>query len=132
MELNASTTGKEFQMNGNIYEGQTIKYQIKLTNNTGRDLSNFILTGTQTDEQGNSNVTFFNMKKTKVPDAYTGELVEITNYVEDKDIKSKEFQKDIFKNGESINYEYEFTVNEKSQENFMFEFSLTSKVLLIL
>lgn len=113
MELNASTTGKEFQMNGNIYEGQTIKYQIKLTNNTGRDLSNFILTGTQTDEQGNSNVTFFNMKKTKVPDAYTGELVEITNYVEDKDIKSKEFQKDIFKNGESINYEYEFTVNEK-------------------
>lgn len=30
MEIKASTTGKEFQMNGDIYEGQTIKYQINL------------------------------------------------------------------------------------------------------
>ena len=36
-------------MQDDVYEGQIVKYNVKLKNNTGKDLSKFSLTATQTD-----------------------------------------------------------------------------------
>ena len=54
VELNivASTVGKNFNLNDDVYEGQTLKYVVTAKNNTGVDLTNFSLTGTQKDDDG--------------------------------------------------------------------------------
>lgn len=49
VETIASTPGKNFTMQDDVYEGQIVKYNVKLKNNTGKDLSKFSLTATQTD-----------------------------------------------------------------------------------
>ena len=36
----------------------------------------------------------------------------VTNYKEDTDILKKTYEKDLLKNGETVEYEYEFTINQ--------------------
>lgn len=49
VETIASTPGKNYTLQDDVYEGQIVKYNVKLKNNTGKDLSKFSLTATQTD-----------------------------------------------------------------------------------
>lgn len=49
VETIASTPGKNYTSQDDVYEGQIVKYNVKLKNNTGKDLSKFSLTATQTD-----------------------------------------------------------------------------------
>lgn len=76
---------------------------------------------------GKRNVAFFNMKKMQEENTATGEMVTITRYLEDEDLESKVFEKDVFKSGETIEYEYEFMVHEKQQEGEVTKGKITLK-----
>lgn len=117
VEVTASTTGKEIQDKGQVIEGQVIRYDVTLTNNTGKDLNNFSLTGKQTDSEGNSNVTFFIRRTQIVEDKYTSIMTPSTTYKEDESVKEMKFEKEIFAAGETITYQYEFRINEMTKDN---------------
>lgn len=117
LKITTISGGKELQDGEEIFEGQTVKHIITLTNNTGKDLTNFSVVGKQQDADGNNNVTFFNMKKEQVPDAVTGNPVIVTNYEEDETLTEKGFKKDVLTNGETVEFEYEFTINKAKNEN---------------
>lgn len=100
----AITNGKELKEGEKVKEGQTVKYIVKAKNVSGKDINNFKLIAEQT------NATF-----------YGEEIVEAINirpepaynrYVdEDKNLKNKEFTKEILKTEEEYEISYEFTVN---------------------
>lgn len=115
MQVNILTPGKEFNDGEDVLEGQNIKYKITLINKTGKDLNNFSLEGTQKDQNGISNVTYWDMKKIEPGVPSSPEV--ITKYIEDETLTSKRFTKDVFKAGETIEYEYEFTVNSRKSED---------------
>lgn len=117
VKIQTSTAGRELEQGEEVFEGQTIKNVITITNNTGKDLNNFKLIGNQKDAQGNKNVTFFNNKKVTIPDEATGEPVQITKYQEDEDLNEKTIIANIFKNGETLIFTYEYTVNQIKTEN---------------
>ncbi len=112
LKVQTLSAGEEIENSDEIFEGQTVKHKIIITNNTGKDLNKFSLTGTQKDIDGNNNVTFFNMKEEEAKDAVTGLPIMVTNYKEDTDILKKTYEKDLLKNGETVEYEYEFTINQ--------------------
>ncbi len=113
VNVKASTVEKEINNGDSVKEGQTIKYNIEVKNNTQANLHNFSLEGFQTDAQGNQNVTFFNMKKLQELDLATSQEVESTRYMEDPDLKSIKIEKSEISVGETVNFQYEFTINER-------------------
>ena len=63
LKVQTLSAGEEIENSDEIFEGQTVKHKIIITNNTGKDLNKFSLTGTQKDIDGNNNVTFFIIKE---------------------------------------------------------------------
>lgn len=115
INVKISTPGKEYQEGDDVLEGQNIKYHITLKNNTGEDLKNFSLEGTQKDQNGTINVTYWTMKKMKPGIPSSPEV--ITKYIEDATLESMKFTKDVFSAEETLDYEYEFTVNSKKVQD---------------
>lgn len=76
---------------------------------------------------GKRNVAFFNMKKAQEENTATGEMVTVTRYLEDEDLESKVFEKDVFKAGETIEYEYEFMIHERQQDGEVTKGKITLK-----
>lgn len=110
IKVDTSTPGKDFSIQEDVYEGQTIKHRVTITNNTGKDLNNFTLEGTQTDEEGNRNATFFGIIEQHNDHEMLPDVT--TTYREDESIESKKFTKDVLVAGETIEYEYEFSINQ--------------------
>ena len=112
----ASTTGKDFKLNDDVYEGQTVKYVVTVKNDTGKDLTNFSCVGTQKDDEGKSNVIYWDMHTNENgKHEITGETVPITRYRLDETITEKTFSEPTLKNGETKVYEYEFQIAEKTK-----------------
>ncbi len=117
VKVSASTTGKEIKNGDAVYEGQTIRYNIDITNNTGSDLNNVSLEGIQTDAQGNANVTFFHVKEIEEWQPITAQNVMVKRYMEDESLQSMKFTKEKIAAGQTATFQYEFTVNTKKAEN---------------
>lgn len=113
----ATSSNEEVKEGEELLEGQTIKYTVKITNNTGNDLTNFILNGTQVDEEGNSNVTFYDYIESRVDAPTETGYLDITNYVENPELAQMQKKLDSFKNGETLTLTYEFSINEKKTAN---------------
>ena len=110
----SSITGKQELKDGDeIYEGQTVKNIVTITNNTGKDIDNLKVNVEQ------ENGIFYVNKVTKgVDTAFDDGTHEMTftRIVEDETVKSKDFEVEKLKNGESKVIEYEFSVKEKEGE----------------
>ncbi len=117
LKVQSTTAGRELTDQEEVLSGSTVTHKITVTNNTERNLEGFTITGKQANSKGNKNVTFFNMKKSTVPDAMTQEPCDITNYVEDEDIAEAVYTKDVLEAGETICFEYEFTINNPTEED---------------
>lgn len=117
VNVKASTKGKEIKSGDTVQEGQTIRYNIDITNNTGKDLNNFSVEGLQTDTEGNSNVTFFNMKEAEEYQPATGENVIVKRYREDDTLETIKLQQEKIGAGETVEFQYEFTINKIEKEN---------------
>lgn len=94
-----------------VYEGDTLHYTVKVSNNTGADINNVKATVTQT------NAVFYG-KKTEYFDSaqYEDKKVPSTYYqeLEDKELK---LNCETIKNGEQKTFEYEVVVNSVEGED---------------
>ena len=102
------SAGKELKDGQEIFEGQTVTVNVHLTNDTGVDLKNVKITAKQ------ENGIFYTEKVTQEMNTQTAEQMDVTRIVEDETLKQKEFIIKELKNGESIFYEYQFSVKEKA------------------
>ena len=96
--------------NDNVYEGQTIRYKVTLTNNTGKDYKNVTVKAKQ------KNGTMWDLVEKEGYNPYTNEKTKEHFYeVSDKsEITLGTIES--LKNGEEYTYEYETSVYELSNE----------------
>ena len=98
--------------NDNVYEGQTIRYQVTITNNTGKDYTNINVKASQ------KNGYFWDYVETDVynPNDQTSSK---EHYYEPTSSNTKEFTTNIesLKNGESYTFEYESEIYMLNNEH---------------
>ena len=103
--ISANVGNDSLAENDNVYEGQTIRYKVTLTNNTGKDYSNVTIKANQ------KNGYMWGAVETDVtnPDDETqGQKHYIEHYYKISDSNEVTLAKlDSFKAGESYTYEYE-------------------------
>ena len=88
-----------------VYEGDTLHYTVKVSNNTGADINNVKATVTQT------NAVFYEKITRQEENAVDpNSTLDSTNY-EETDNKEKVFSIDTLTNGQSKSFEYEVVVN---------------------
>ena len=107
------TSGGEPVLNGEeIYEGQTLRYYVKITNNTGETITNLKLVANHT------NATFFgNVEKEVISVEDGGEIKTEMFYEEDESLTQKELEVDELLPGDSTTLTYEFSLNRKDDLN---------------
>lgn len=119
IKIKAISAGKELKDGQEVYEGQTIKQIITITNDTGKDINNLKMTAKQ------DHAIFYTKQVTKEFDTLTGEEMDVTRIVEDERIKQQEMVIETLKNGESISVDYQFSaqgkVGEKTEGTVMLE-----------
>ena len=103
--ISANVGNDSLAENDNVYEGQTIRYKVTLTNNTGKDYSNVTIKA----NQKNGNMWQYVETDVTNPDDETqGQKVYKKHYYEISNSNEMEIAKlESFKNGESYTYEYE-------------------------
>lgn len=108
IELAGRTGGETLQDGKVVYEGQGIKYIVKLTNNSNEELKNIKIIANQT------NAIFYNKKiHTDGWDSITGEQgVKYTTIEENPELKEKQEIVESIKPGETIEVSYQFSVKE--------------------
>ncbi len=111
IQIKATSGGKELKDGQEVYEGQTIKQTVTITNDTGMDITNLNLIAQQ------ENAIFYVKNVTQEIDTSTAEQMDVTRIVEDEKVKQQEFTEQILKSGESISFEYQFSVQQKAGEN---------------
>lgn len=111
IQVKATSGGKELKDGQEVYEGQTIKQTVTITNDTGMDITNLNLIAQQ------ENAIFYVKNVTQEIDTSTAEQMDVTRIVEDEKVKQQEFTEQILKSGESISFEYQFSVQQKAGEN---------------
>lgn len=115
VEIVSTSQEKTLSANDQVKEGQVIKNQVTITNKTGRDLNKFSIEAFQLDQDGNSNVTYFNQKAIDLSDV----LIKpdyASKYVLDDTLTSKKFEKDVLTQGETVTFTYEFSINAKKKD----------------
>lgn len=107
------TSGGETVLNGEeIYEGQTLRYHIKITNNTEETITNLKLVANHT------NATFFgNVEKEVISVEDGGEIKTEIYYEEDESLTQKELEVAELLPGDSTTLTYEFSLNRKDDLN---------------
>ncbi len=105
--ISATSAGKEVKDGQEIFEGQTIKQTVKVTNNTGKDITNMKMTAKQ------ENAIFYVRRVTKEFDTSTAGEMDVTRIVEDENVKEQEVTAETVKNGETVTYTYQYSVHGK-------------------
>ncbi len=108
-EITATSANKELKGGEEIFEGQTIKYAVQVTNNTGTDLHNFELLAEHTNA-----IYYVSYEKE----------AEITDYPENpemmkftrKDENAKNITRNLetLKKGETVTFKYDFVPKNKN------------------
>lgn len=108
VELAGRTGGETLKDGKEVYEGQGIKYIVKLTNNSNEELKNIKIIANQT------NTIFYDKKiHTDGWDSITGQQgVEYTTIEENPELKEKREIIESIKPGETIEVSYQFSVKE--------------------
>lgn len=106
-----STSGEQQLKDGQeIFEGQTVNNVLTLVNETKNDLKNVKIIVKQ------QNGIFYTEKVTQEMNTQTLEPMDVTRIVEDETLEQKEFTVEEIKSGETVSYEYQFSVKEKQGE----------------
>ena len=107
VKIVAISAGKELNNNEAVYEGQTVKYIITLTNNTGKDLNNLKI------EADHENANVFDEEVYEEPDTFNTEQMKKFIYIVEKEGKSnKEIELGTVKNSETKTVNYQIRVKE--------------------
>ena len=109
--ISAMTAGSELHDGDSIYEGQTIKYIVNITNHTGTDLRNVKVHAVQ--ENGN----IYDLKEKDSYNDGTNEYNLKSYFWEELDTDTKEFNIENLKNEESAELIYQVVVKEVEDEN---------------
>ena len=107
-QISAQSGGKYLKDGDEIYEGENIKYNVVIINNSGNDLSNLLIISKHTNSVMYDLIKQEAISTTNEP-AYNYYLRECP------DVKEKEYKIEKLNNGESTVFEYEFSV--KKEEN---------------
>lgn len=103
----ATSAGQEVKDGQEIYEGQTIKQTVKITNDTGKEIKNLKITAKQ------ENAIFYVKQVTQEFNTATGEDMDVTNVIEDETVKQQEVTAETIKNGETVTFTYQYSVHGK-------------------
>lgn len=107
-EIVAISANKELTYGEEIFEGQPVKYTVKVTNNTGKDLNNFEFVAEH------SNVVYYVQEEKDAEITDNPDNPEIMIFTK-KDENAINITKtmDILKNGETATFEYQFSPKKK-------------------
>lgn len=113
IELAGRTGGKTLKDGQEVYEGQGIKYILKLKNNTSEEIKNIKMIATQ------SNAIFYDKKVyTDGWDSITNDKnVSYTKIEENPNLTEKQETIETLKPGESVEISYQFSVKEVEDNN---------------
>ena len=95
-----------------VYEGQTLSYEVRVTNNTGSTLKNVHLTA----EQKNA-IFFANVAKEVISVEQGGESAEEIFYEEDETLTQLTKEQAELQQGDTLIFNYEFTVAKEEDPN---------------
>ena len=112
-----STVGREIKNGGEVYEGQTIRYNVEVTNNTGKELTNVALEAKQLDDKGNSNVNYFAIIEVMETQPIDGSQMKSTYYKENESLESMKMQQERLSIGETASFKYEFSIKPDREKN---------------
>lgn len=111
----ATSGGKELKDSDEVYEGQTVKYTVTITNNSGSDINNLQMTAEH------SNAIFYGEE---LVETITSELDENSNrivkelaYMALTEGKEKSISEEVIKNGEEYICTYEIQVAKITESN---------------
>lgn len=108
-EITATSANKEITNGEEIFEGQPIKYTVKATNNTGKDLTNFQLVAEHT------NAVYYITKETEGEVTDYPENPEMVKYTrKDENAQNVTMSQETFKKGETLVFTYEFAPKKKN------------------
>lgn len=94
-----------------VYEGETISYHVKITNNTKSTIKNVTAVATQ------ENAIFYNNIKLMGEDAITLEQKEKIYYKEDENCKEIKKENLEIEAGKSVEFDYEFSAKKLTDTN---------------
>ena len=106
IELSAISENKVLENGQDVKEGQKIKYNLKLTNNTNKDMTNINIGAVHT------NAIYWNHVKEEVLNSITGKIETVSKYQEDTSLNKYETVIDNLPSGQSINLDYQISVKE--------------------
>ncbi len=115
----ARTGDRYLQEGDTVLEGQGIKYILKVTNNTNKDMQNVTLEAT------NTNAIYYNY--IKYQENVNGDMMDKVKLVEDESLTSKVIEIGELKAGETKEVNYQISVKEIEGENE----NLTGQIKLI-
>ena len=110
VSVKAISGGKELQEGDEVFEGQTIKYEVTIVNDTESVVENVNIIAKHT------NSIFLDKKVTKELNTGTGGQMDVTNIVENPELTQKELTIDKIEVGESATCEYEFVIKEDTAD----------------
>lgn len=107
-EIIAMSANKQLNDGEEIFEGQPVKYTVNVTNNTGKDLNNFGFVAEH------SNVVYYVQEKTKAEITDNPDNPETVIFTK-KDENAKNITEilEVFKNGETATFVYEFVPKKR-------------------
>lgn len=106
----ATSGGKELKDGDEINEGQTVKYTVTITNNSGADITNFQMTAEH------SNAIFYG--EVKEPAISVTDEPAYNIYIEEiPELLKKDYTMLNLKNKESANFKYEFAIKEVEENS---------------
>lgn len=112
VSISAVSGNKVLEENEDVYEGQTIKYQITVTNNTGKDYENVEIKAKQ------KNGYVWDLYEEKIVNHYLGEDEITEHFYEITDSNNIRLANiETLKNGESYTYTYDATTYLINAEN---------------
>ena len=109
--VSVTSAGKLIQNGEEVFEGQTLKYTVKVTNNTEEDLNNLKLIATHT------NAIFFGEVEKEVINTFEEQESTELFYEEDPLLEQKELVVENLPKGETHVFEYEFSVSKEDELN---------------
>lgn len=109
--ISAMTAGSELKEGDRVYEGQTIKYIMKVTNHTGNDLNKLKVQAVQ------ENGKIYDLQGKDAYNDGTNQYNLTSYFWEELDTNTKKFDLESLKNGESTELVYQAVVQEVEGEN---------------
>lgn len=107
----AITGGKVINNETQVYEGQTIKYQVAITNTTGKDIENLKI------DVKNKNAYLMDAVPYEMPDSFDEDKITTSYYLEEVEgLTNKTFAIEELKADETKIIEYQAVVNENVEE----------------